>query len=96
PSVRLLYHELVAPALKAMMGDIAPESPLVTAELASDLKVKQTGHLNLKPGKAYFVGGRLLVRPVDRLEPINVIMHCSAERGEYLAGENISVHLLFK
>ena len=95
PAVRLLYHELVAPALKVMNGDIAPEPIMVTAELAVDLKVKQTGHLNLKPGRAYFADGRLLVRPVNRLEPVNVILHCSGERDAYRTGDNISVHLLF-
>ncbi len=79
PAVRLLFHELVAPALRRLHGESAA-SRLVEAVLDQPLPFRQNDadDLILKGGTAWLdAEGRLRVRPAAVLEPVNAILHLS-------------------
>ncbi len=79
PAVRLLFHELVVPALRKLDTEIA-SNDLLEAILDQPLAVhqKDKAELVLKGGRAWLDNeGRLRVRPAETLEPVNAIMHLS-------------------
>ena len=94
PAVRLLFHELVAPALRVMQGKQNALSPLVTATLANTLGVKKTGHLSLKGAVTQVSDSALQVYPAGRMEPINGIIHLDGKRLTAGYGEEVQVRLL--
>ncbi|WP_417909674.1 molybdopterin molybdotransferase MoeA [Candidatus Electronema sp. PJ] len=80
PAVRLLFHELVAPALRSLHGEIVGNDGLVSAVLDCPLTGCQhdTDDLVLKGGIAWLdAAGCLRVRPAKTLQPINAILHLS-------------------
>ena len=84
PAVRLLFHELVAPALRQLSGEAASDR-LHEAVLEQPLPVRQQdpADLILKGGRAWLdAEGCLRVRPAATLEPINAIMHLSGNESE--------------
>ncbi|CAK8721831.1 Molybdopterin molybdenumtransferase [Candidatus Electronema halotolerans] len=84
PAVRLLFHELVAPALRQLAGEAASDR-LLEAVLDQPLPVRQKdrAELVLKGGRAWLdAAGCLRVRPAATLEPVNAIMHLSGNRSE--------------
>ncbi|RUM41105.1 MAG: hypothetical protein DSY70_01945 [Desulfobulbus sp.] len=94
PAVRLLFYELVAPALGALQGKSQVVAPLVTASLENTLSVKNTGHLSLKGAVVRLTDNRLRVRPAGRMEPINSIIYLQGERRTAEYGDNVQVRLL--
>jgi molybdopterin molybdotransferase len=94
PAVRLLFHELVAPALRVMQGKKNVISPLVTATLANTLGLKKTGHLSLKGAVAYLSDSGLQVYPAGKMEPVNAIIHLDGKRLAAGYGEEVQVRLL--
>jgi molybdopterin molybdotransferase len=94
PAVRILFYELLVPALNRLQNSAAGTGSLVAATLAHSLAVKQTGHLNLKGAVAGIVDGRLLVHPAGRMEPINAIIHLEGDRLAAEYGEKVNVRFV--
>ena len=94
PAVRLLFYELIVPALAALQGHERGLSPLMPAILEHTLSVKKTGHLSLKGAVAKLTKKGLQVYPAGRAEPINAIIHLGGERLEAEYGESVLVRLL--
>lgn len=92
PAVRILFHELIVPALNRLQGCTISNS--VTAVLEDDILLKQSGHLSLKGGIARIVDGRLQVRSAGWMEPINAIMHLKSEDAVAKHGTSIKIRLV--
>lgn len=94
PAVRLLFHELVAPALSRLHGVRRPLGPLVKARLLESISRGKSNHLSLKGGVALVRESTLYTRPAGRLEGMNAILHLSGSRSSFAAGATVSVRLL--
>jgi molybdopterin molybdotransferase len=94
PAVRILFHELVVPALYQLQGRRDALDRLVPAELLHTLSVKQTGHLNLKSGVVQVQENGLAVHPAGRMEPMNAIIHLEGDRLAAEYGEQVMVRLV--
>lgn len=94
PAVRILFHELIVPALNRIQGCGNGSSKLIDAVLESTLSIKQTGHFNLKGAIVRTVEGHLLARPAGKMEPINAIMHLEGGRTAAKQGESVKVRLV--
>ncbi len=93
PAVRLLFHELVHPALLALQGRTNPEPKSLRAELTEELAIKQKGLLNLKGGILTLANGRCQVRPAGRHEAASCIILVPAHRRCLKKGELVTIHL---
>ncbi|MBU0680689.1 MAG: molybdopterin molybdotransferase MoeA [Proteobacteria bacterium] len=93
PAVRLLFHELVHPALLALQGRKKPGPKTLRAELTEELAIKQKGLLNLKGGILTLANGRCQVRPADRHEAASCIILVPAHRRCLKKGELVTIHL---
>jgi hypothetical protein len=92
--VRILFHELIVPALASMQGCAVKDRELVSATLAAALPIRHTGHVNLKGGVAGIVDSGLQVRPAQRMEPINAVIHLDGQRTAAQPGERVQVRLV--
>ncbi len=94
PAVRLLFHELITPALNRLHGlKNNKNDDLLTAVLTEPVPLKQTGHLNLKGGRARISAAELQVRPAGRLEAVNAIIQLPDDRQSFQAGERVTIRL---
>ncbi len=93
PAVRLLFHELVHPALLALQGRKKPGPKSLRAELTEELAIKQKGLLNLKGGILTLNNGRCQVRPAGRHEAASCIILVPAHRRCLKKGELVTIHL---
>ncbi|MBW2328567.1 MAG: hypothetical protein JRF04_02945, partial [Deltaproteobacteria bacterium] len=94
PAVRILFHELIVPALNRLQGCENGSRKLVDAVLERTLSLKQTGHFNLKGAVVRMVDGHMLARPAGRMEPINAIMHLEGGRTDAKQGESVKIRLV--
>ena len=94
PAVHLLFHELVAPALSRLQGDVGSASALVPARLVTGLAGGRSHHLNLKGGQVRFEAGVLTICPLRPREPMTAIMHLDGSVRYYPAGSRVRVRLL--
>lgn len=93
PAVRLLFHELVQPALLALQGRKKTGPRGLRAELSEELAIKQKGLLNLKGGILTLANGRCQVRPAHRHEAASCIILVPAHRRRLKKGELVTIHL---
>ena len=93
PAVRLLFHELIVPALNKLQG-LENASNKVTATLEGDIRLKQSGHFSLKGGIARLDDGKLVVRPARRMESINAIMYLNSHGAVAEQGTAIKIRLV--
>jgi len=93
PAVRILFHELVAPALDRMQG-LREHQGLVHAVLDKSMVLRQTGCLHLKGGICRVVEFRLVVRLAERMEPFNAILHLTGETGRLDPGQTVPLRLV--
>jgi len=94
PAVRILFHELIVPALNRLQGCENGSSKLIDVVLESTLSLKQTRHFDLKGAIVRTVEGHLLVCPAGKMEPINAIMHLECGRTAAKQGESVKVRLV--
>ncbi len=93
PAVRILFHELITPALNRLQG-CKKKSTTVSAILEEAIPLKQSGHLSLKGCLVRLVDGRLQVRPAGRMEPINAIMHLDNKGAVADKGTVVEIRLI--
>jgi len=94
PAVRLLFHELVAPALCKLQGMRNPLTSLVEARLLEPISAGKSNHLSLKNGVVVLKEATLFVRPAGRQDAVNVILHLAGEKTDFAAGESVPVRLV--
>jgi len=94
PAVRILFHELIVPALTRMQGCAEGGRELISATLAAALPIRHTGHVNLKGAVVRIVDSGLQVWPAQRMEPINAIVHLDSQRTTAQQGETVQVRLV--
>jgi molybdopterin molybdotransferase len=86
PAVRLLFHELVAPAITRLHGEEYSGGMLKKALLDDPVPLSQVDCTVLKGAVARVdEEGRLRVRLANRLEPLNAILHLNGEKGELVS-----------
>jgi molybdopterin molybdotransferase len=94
PAVRLLFHELVAPALYKLQGMRNPLTALVKARLLEPLSAGKSKHLSLKNGVAVLKEATLFVRPAGRQDAVNAVLYLNGEKSSFAVGELVPVHLI--
>ncbi|WP_417915826.1 molybdopterin molybdotransferase MoeA [Candidatus Electronema sp. JC] len=85
PAVRLLFHELIVPALARLQGEEIADG-LIKARLDGPASAAQPGCTVLK-GAVVWVDeeGRLRARPAQGLEPPNAILHLRGDEAELVS-----------
>jgi len=94
PAVYLLFNELIRPAILALQGAKRCRPQELRAHLTEDLHLPRRGLPRLKSGLVQVVDGMCQVRPVNRVEPSNCHIYCSAARRLLRKGEKVTIHLL--
>ncbi len=94
PAVRILFQELIVPALNRLQGAAEIIEQLVPATLVHTLSVKQTGHLNLKGAAVHITEEGLRVQSAGRMDPINAVIHLQGDRQSAAYGEQVYVRLV--
>lgn len=85
PAVRLLFHELIVPALARLHGE-EHSGGLVKARLDAPAPAAQPGCTTLKAAVVWAdEEGRLRARPTERLEPPNAVLHLRGGEGELVS-----------
>ncbi len=93
PAVRLLFHELIVPALSSIKGCAANPNQLIDAVLETTVPLKESSYLNLTGAVLRIEKGNLLVRPAKRHEAIDAIIHLSAQKSPLEAGDMVKIRL---
>lgn len=93
PAARLLFHELVHPAILALQGNHSQTPRAIKAHLTRELAIKQIGILNLKGGMVTIDKGQCTVRPALRDEAANCIILMPAHRRTLKKGSLVTIHL---
>lgn len=94
PAVRLLFHELVAPALRKMQGRHRVCPRPLRALLTETVQIKKRGRLNLKGAVLSLEKGLLLARPAATTETMNGILLLPASSRRFEKGTEVTVHLV--
>lgn len=85
PAVRLLFHELIVPALARLQGEEVCGG-LIKARLDGPAPALQPDCTVLKGAVAWVDGeGRLRARPAQGLEPPNAILHLRGDEAELVS-----------
>ena len=92
PAVRILFHELVLPAIRKMQGRRRILSFPLQAELTEDLSLKKKGMTNLKGAIFSYTQKGLAVRPALKTEAINCIIHLSAAGKKFRRGDTVDIN----
>lgn len=92
PAVRILFNDLLRPALLKAQGHHQPQPPPVRAALSEPIALKQKGIVNLKCGVMINKHGRVFVRQARKHEPINCIIVVPPHRRNLKKGEMVTVH----
>ena len=93
PAVRLLFHELVLPAIFASQNNHAQAPRAIKGHLSEELAIKQAGILNLKGGMVFIDNGTCIVRPAKRHEAANCIILVPPHRRTLKKDELVTIHL---
>lgn len=92
PAVRLLFSELVRPAIRKAQGCSNTLPNRHRAELSESVILKRNGLLHLRGGRLSIRQHGMAVRPARQTEPVNCIMALPPHRRNFKAGEKIWVH----
>ncbi len=93
PAVRLLFHELVAPAIYRLQGMRRPVPPTHTAQLLEPIADGKSSHLNLKGGVVTHRDGRLCVRLAGNRDAVNGVLHLRGKKHPFGVGDKVTVRL---
>lgn len=92
PAVRILFNELVKPALLKTQGYSKSGVQPVRACLIENITLKQTGISNLKCGVMHYKKGKLYVRLAAKHEPADCVIHIPASCRVLKKGQMVTVH----
>ena len=94
PPVRILFHELIHPAVQKACGRKRPLPKAVRVLLSGNIRLKNKGILNLKAGVMEVKNGAITVRIAKRVEPANSIILIPQNRRCLKNGEKVTIHLI--
>jgi len=94
PAVRLLFHELVAPALCKLQGMRRSLPLLVEAQLLEAVSAGKSSHLSLKGGVVVLEDGFLGVRLAGRQDAVNAVLYLDGKKSSFVVGNSVPVHLI--
>ena len=94
PAVRVLFNELVRPALLGMLGVKEPLPGSTRAVLTEEVHLKRAGVPGLKGGCFALDQGKCTVRLAKRNDPATCYLLFPANRRRFRKGESISVHFV--
>ncbi len=94
PAVKLLFHELIVPALKKMMGYQNFELRRVKALLSHEIKVQKSDFMYLKGAVITTDEERLVIRVAKKEESINSILYLPGTKYTYKYASVVSAHLV--
>lgn len=92
PAVRLLFNELVQPAILAAQGKRRPSPPSVRAILTEDIKNHKNKTTCLKGAVIKVKEGMLTARTTKKAEPLNAVMLIPRHRPHLRKGEKVTLH----
>ncbi len=92
PAVRLLFNELIKPALLKIGGARTPLNKLARAELTEAIDMRPGNFLHLKGGVYFAEDGKLRVNLAERTEKINCVIHLPPGRRHFKNGEQVAIH----
>ncbi|OQX18191.1 MAG: hypothetical protein BWK76_08330 [Desulfobulbaceae bacterium A2] len=94
PAVRLLFQELVTPALRRLLGlrRVLPQT--LTATLSDAIALRQRGVLNLKGGLLSPQADSFSVRPTQAHEAASAVILLPGRTQLFPAGSRVQVHLI--
>jgi len=92
PAVKLLFNELVKPALLKTSGIKRPSNKAIRAELVESIRLRSGKSLLLKEGVYFSRKGKLLVRPGDKTANNNCVLLLPTRRKCLKKGELITIH----
>lgn len=93
PAVRVLFNELIRPALLTMQGVKASLPSSIKAVLTEEINLKRGGFLGLKGGRFSFQKGKCTVRLSEKNEPPTCYLLFQPNRRRYREGDSIIIHL---
>lgn len=91
PAVRLLFNELVRPALFRLSGVRNGVPKSYRAELTETVTLRPSTNLHLKGGISAVVGGKLLVRLAHKTDRINCVVFMPPGRKQFKGGEKVTI-----
>jgi len=94
PAVRVLFNELICPALLTMQGVKDPLPGSTKAVLTEEINLKRGGVMGLKGGRFSFDQGRCTVRLTRNNEPPTCYLLFQAGKKLYNKGELITIHFI--
>ncbi len=92
PAVRLLFHELVGPALCLIMGAFSPFPKSQKAIIEDTIHIRRPGFQSLLAGKTTNNNGQVSIRRTKRHETADAIILIPAHRRLVKAGEKVTFH----
>ena len=92
PAVRLLFNELIKPALLKTGGSRVSRYKALRAELTESIHIRPGKFLHLKGGVYFIDAGKLRVHLADRTEKINCVIHLPPGRKHLKPGEQVTIH----
>ncbi len=92
PAARILFYELVQPALRRIMGAARPLPKRRTAILQKSIRIGRPGFLSLLSGRTENKNGQVIIRRTKRHEASDAVMLIPSHRRQVKAGEKISYH----
>jgi molybdopterin molybdotransferase len=91
PAVRLLFNELIKPALRKIGGSRIGLNKSLRAELTEAIDIRPGKFLHLRGGVCFINGGKLRVRLADRTEKINCVIFLPPRRKHFKKGEEVTI-----
>jgi molybdopterin molybdotransferase len=92
PAVRLLFNELIKPALRKLGGARIPLSTAFPVELAAEVTIRPGKFLSLKGGVCFIKKGKLQVRLAAGIERINCVLLLPPRRKRFKKGAMVAIH----
>ena len=92
PAVRLLFNELLRPALLKAQGFNKTLPQAIRATITEPLTISQPGTLSLKGAVLSSLKGTFIIRPARKTEAINAVILIPPHRRYIQKGELVTVH----
>ncbi len=93
-AVRLLFHELIHPAIMKFIGGPDYDFFIHQVQLLKSFEISKSRNLCLQGAVVLLDKGELWVRTAGKTETVNSVMHLPPGKSYFAAGSLVSVHLV--